>query len=831
VRKIRVFAASPGDVALEREALARVVDELNRTLGHAGDLVVELVRWETHTWPGFGDDAQDVINREVGPYDIFVGMMWKRLGTPTERAQSGTVEEFDRAFDRWTQRGVPHLMFYFSKAPVPPEPEEVEQLSAVFAFKRMLAAKGGLYWEYADVSEFEQQVREHLFRQITSSLNGDEAAPSPPDQSGAFDVPSLASVVSRGGALEELEALCAGSPIVAVEGLPGSGKTFLVADFLRRLRTASSTLWYDAVEGSTLDDAMTLLGAQVPFTGSSNLTRAKELVHHLGVNDGRLVIDDFQLASVASFTPLLQAASRHAPPVRLLLISRGYVDLPLMAAPAARLALGGLNPEQIAEMLRHRGLSECPDAWVQGLKTKVGGLPIAVTLFAAAVAEFGRDADELLAGTIVGETRLKRWFDDVLEGLPRDARRLLRYLSAAAGPFSRQVVRMACRQLDIAEPDQPFETLQRAHLVEDYSRRRWSVHQLISTFCQLELDADELESIHAAFGAFYLSRGADWPGQLLDDETFANRVTACRHLHMAMRHREAQNVLTRIVNTAKAHGHYDTFMRLCEPVLRSGPHDPWLDYHYAHCCFVLGRLSAAAVALRDIEPSGLFDDPKLRLSLARLEAEVLLAAGESARALDLLTRALASFDAGDGGPVWAQAIGVEARIRLQLGETDEVARIAAQLLARSQKERDVLGAAVGFAYLGYVQLVEQDPPGARKSFDESAERFRQQEHRRGLAWALSGLAEALIASRDKRRALPYVAEALRIRSDVAECTPDYLRFLERVRDQFDLRNSTSVVRDEISRVGQVLEREQAEWQRQRRYLSRASSSGRGAAGA
>ena len=33
VTKVRVFLASPGDVAAERERLVRVVDGLNRTLG------------------------------------------------------------------------------------------------------------------------------------------------------------------------------------------------------------------------------------------------------------------------------------------------------------------------------------------------------------------------------------------------------------------------------------------------------------------------------------------------------------------------------------------------------------------------------------------------------------------------------------------------------------------------------------------------------------------------------------------------------------------------------------------------------------------------------
>ena|SRR3989337_1199459 len=33
---------------------------------------------ETHTYPGIGEDAQDVINKQIDDdYDIFIGLMWK----------------------------------------------------------------------------------------------------------------------------------------------------------------------------------------------------------------------------------------------------------------------------------------------------------------------------------------------------------------------------------------------------------------------------------------------------------------------------------------------------------------------------------------------------------------------------------------------------------------------------------------------------------------------------------------------------------------------------------------------------------------------------------
>jgi hypothetical protein len=93
VSVLRVFVASPGDVMDERSALEQVVRELNLTWSDTLHIRLELIRWETHATPGLGIDAQDVVNRSIGDnYDLFVGIMWSRFGTPTGRAESGTEE-------------------------------------------------------------------------------------------------------------------------------------------------------------------------------------------------------------------------------------------------------------------------------------------------------------------------------------------------------------------------------------------------------------------------------------------------------------------------------------------------------------------------------------------------------------------------------------------------------------------------------------------------------------------------------------------------------------------------------------------------------------------
>ena len=167
--KLRIFVASPGDVAYEREQLARVVEQVNQILGALVPefgLVLELIRWETHVHPGLGADAQAVVNEQlqIGTFDVFVGIFWRRFGTPTSRAGSGTEEEFRVAYDAWKRHGrAIQIMVYFCRSPaaMPDDEEVVEQLRKVVRFREELCRQG-LARDYDGHADFADHVRRDL---------------------------------------------------------------------------------------------------------------------------------------------------------------------------------------------------------------------------------------------------------------------------------------------------------------------------------------------------------------------------------------------------------------------------------------------------------------------------------------------------------------------------------------------------------------------------------------------------------------------------------------------------------------------------------------------
>lgn len=164
---LQVFVASPGDVKEERIVLEGVIKELNITWSDTFSIRLDLIKWETHTSPGVGEDAQDVINAQIQePYDIFIAIFWSRIGTPTERAQSGTVEEFNRAYEQFKDDPESiEIMVYFKETPIKPSKIDHDQMKEVAGFKSRMA-RLGLYWEFDSSDSFKELVRGHLNQKI-----------------------------------------------------------------------------------------------------------------------------------------------------------------------------------------------------------------------------------------------------------------------------------------------------------------------------------------------------------------------------------------------------------------------------------------------------------------------------------------------------------------------------------------------------------------------------------------------------------------------------------------------------------------------------------------
>lgn len=171
VQLVRVFVSSPGDVKAERAALDEVLQRINETVDPGKRVRLELWKWERGVVPQIGPGPQAAVDTQTPRYDVYLGIMAQRFGTPTGPYGSGTEKEFRDAVKWWKKVGRPWILFYFDDTPVPPSQFDPKEYPRVAAFREEVS-RLGLYATYRKVDgnvrggedAFSDQVEQHLRR-------------------------------------------------------------------------------------------------------------------------------------------------------------------------------------------------------------------------------------------------------------------------------------------------------------------------------------------------------------------------------------------------------------------------------------------------------------------------------------------------------------------------------------------------------------------------------------------------------------------------------------------------------------------------------------------
>ena len=154
---IPIMIASPGDVEDEREVIRTVIHDWNDVNASVSRVMLAAVGWETHSSPELGARPQELINsRILKDCDLLVGVFWTRLGTPTGKSASGSVEEIEEH----VAAGKP-AMIYFSSQPVAPESIDADQYAQVKAIREKWKSQG-LIETYENISNFRQKFSKQL---------------------------------------------------------------------------------------------------------------------------------------------------------------------------------------------------------------------------------------------------------------------------------------------------------------------------------------------------------------------------------------------------------------------------------------------------------------------------------------------------------------------------------------------------------------------------------------------------------------------------------------------------------------------------------------------
>ena len=159
--KYKILIASPSDVVEERKVIPKVIENWNSTNSDYYGAILKPVLWEIDAIPEMGKRPQDIINEQlVNDCDILIGTFWTRLGTPTGKADSGTIEEIEE----FLEKNKP-VMLYFSSIPIDPKKIDIEQYKKLSDFRNE-CKENGLHTPYESIHQLEQKLQMHITKEI-----------------------------------------------------------------------------------------------------------------------------------------------------------------------------------------------------------------------------------------------------------------------------------------------------------------------------------------------------------------------------------------------------------------------------------------------------------------------------------------------------------------------------------------------------------------------------------------------------------------------------------------------------------------------------------------
>ncbi len=229
---MRIFLASPTDVANYREAAKRVIDQLNEENGSklGSKEFLEVVDWNSHLAPLMSLPERAILQElTVGEHDLFLGVAW--LGFDVAAADSGiasTERNFEIAFEFWREQKPEQCLLYRCMR-LPEKLSEIDgrrfhRIGEYFSRFELGGTNPVRYYEFDSATDLEEHLRHELhgaLQRLDST-----ARPSAPS------APAVAEITPSAPAVAETTPSAPAAPAAAETT---SRETAELAEFERRM--------------------------------------------------------------------------------------------------------------------------------------------------------------------------------------------------------------------------------------------------------------------------------------------------------------------------------------------------------------------------------------------------------------------------------------------------------------------------------------------------------------------------------------------------------------------------------------------------------------------
>jgi len=210
VRILRIFVSSPSDVAAERQLLKKVVDHLNTIAFVSEHVVLRLYAYEQNVPPATGKNPQKIVDQYMptpDQVDIFVCLLWNRMGTPFhdettgQHYLSGTEYEFISAYQANLKTQKPVILLYRCTRSTDSRNIDPPQFAHVRAFFNRFSGTNpdfkGLYKIYSALDELERILFHDLSAMIREFIEAYRLAVSLPISPPAVHAETIIEAFNR----------------------------------------------------------------------------------------------------------------------------------------------------------------------------------------------------------------------------------------------------------------------------------------------------------------------------------------------------------------------------------------------------------------------------------------------------------------------------------------------------------------------------------------------------------------------------------------------------------------------------------------------------------
>ncbi|WMY77867.1 hypothetical protein [Citricoccus sp. I39-566] len=195
-RVLRVLIAAPGDCQEERDGMVKELHAWNVSYAESTGIYLWPWRWEENSYATYGLSGQETLNEQlVSKADMCVAFFRKKLGTPTDDYDSGTVEEIERS----AARGLKPAVHFLDDGSRPPYEEE----GRLVKFKKSLETRKFYYMPYKThvdgvrLAMVAVRARVDYFLKKELAAAEAESAPAPTSELAATSTPETASTSRR----------------------------------------------------------------------------------------------------------------------------------------------------------------------------------------------------------------------------------------------------------------------------------------------------------------------------------------------------------------------------------------------------------------------------------------------------------------------------------------------------------------------------------------------------------------------------------------------------------------------------------------------------------